>query len=166
MQNQKLLNNSNFKNNQNYILTKKEKEKIFFLFKFYKNKKFLKDFFETKAFFYTIWVFTWIFPYTIFYSFLVRNYEINNFYFSIFMFIFYFVASYFLYKILIKKEKIKEKWIYILKKNTKKIFLWKYFWPKKVKHSLKKEILELVEENYIILSIIKTNNKKSYKQEY
>jgi len=28
MQNQKLLNNSNFKNNQNYILTKKEKEEI------------------------------------------------------------------------------------------------------------------------------------------
>jgi hypothetical protein len=36
---QKLLNNSNFKNNGNYILGKREKEKIFFLHKFYNNKK-------------------------------------------------------------------------------------------------------------------------------
>ena len=49
---QSLLNNSNFKNNNNYIFWKREKQKVFFLFKFYKNKKFLRNFVQAKAFFY------------------------------------------------------------------------------------------------------------------
>ncbi len=160
---QKLLNNKDFKNNQNYILGKVERQKVFFLYKFYNNKKFIKDYFETKIFFYIFSVFSGIFPYSIFASLIARIIGINSWYFIFIMFIFYFITSYFFYQIFIKNGFLKKTWVYILKKNSKKIFLEKYFEPKKRTYILKREVLDLLEKNYMILFIIEKNNKKSFR---
>ncbi len=169
---QSLLNNSNFKNNNNYIFWKREKQKVFFLFKFYKNKKFLRNFVQAKAFFYFLSVISWIFPYSIFISFLIRIIENNDFYFQeiptyfmLFAYIFYFLISYFLYKLFIKNKLSKKNWTYILKKGIKKINIDKYFEPKKINYPLKNRVLNLIEKHYMILTIINFGDKKSFIKE-
>jgi hypothetical protein len=51
-----------------------------------------------------------------------------------------------------------------LKKNPTKIFLNKYFQPKKRTYILKKEVLNLLDKHYMILFVVEKNNKKSFRE--
>ncbi len=149
----KFFNNSNFKNNQNYILWKKEKQEVFFLFIKYNKKKFLDDYLNSRDFYYIFFVLTWIFPFVIFFTLLERKY---NFFVKYYIFLFfYFLFFYIFYKKFFNKKDKNYK-IFIYKIQAKKIFLKKYF-NKKITYFNKKEFLELIEKNYFIYK--KTSKK-------
>ncbi len=158
MNNQELLYNINFRNNQNYIIDKREEDNVFVLTKLFTSEESIEQMFDkTTAIFLYSFMASIIISLCLF-VFISNIFDIKNYNFMYFVIIVYLYVTYILYEKFVTKGRAKRNWIKVLKKTKKRINLEKYINANFITKSLKKEVFEWIEKHYILLKISDKND--------